>query len=715
MDVTLLAARDWREKVRRAVAQGLQEPYVAEGLRKDGSTFWGRVVGTNVAFRGERCRVTSVEDITEQYLAEKALKESEQKFRSLAERSPNMIFINSGGRVVYANPLCEEKTGYTVEEITSDDFDFRRLVAPESMETVQKAWERHRAGQDVEPYEYLFITKDGRKIPVVNSTRLIEYGGVPAILGVVTDISRVKEAEKKLRISEQRYRMLVETSPDAILHTDRETRILMANRRAAALAGIDRPERLHGALAAEILKFPASGTCIEDLKGDNVPSVLGGIECEFLRADGTTVPVEISASVLREDGEPSGFIFVVRDITERKQLEQERRNMERKLLHAQKLESMGVLAGGIAHDFNNLLMGILGNASLALADLEPHHPALDAVRRVEQSAVRAAELTSQMLAYSGKGKFVVRKVNLSELVREMTELLRVSVAKSAALRLELDDSLPPVEADASQLRQVVMNLITNASEAIGDESGVITVFTGTQEVGGDYLDGTLIGDGLEAGKYVVLEVTDTGCGMDEQTRSRMFDPFFTTKFTGRGLGLAAVLGIVRGHGGTIKVYSESGRGTTVKVLLPAASGEAEGEGLKSKSIERIDLSGRTVLVVDDEEMVRTVAREILERAGARVILASSGRQCLELYSQQKGGIDLVLLDTTMPGLSGEETFRKLRELDPDVRVVLSSGYNAQEVTSRFAGKPLSGFLQKPYRARDLLDVAASVLGGRNER
>ena len=441
---------------------------------------------------------------------------------------------------------------------------------------------------------------------------------------------------------------------------------------------------------------------------------MGGIRCEFLRADGDTVPVELSASVVKEEGEPTGFIFVVRDISEREGMEEERRNMERKLLHAQKLESLGVLAGGIAHDFNNLLMGVLGNASLALAELEQHHPARRLIERVEQAAVRAAELTSQMLAYSGKGRFVVTKVDMSALVREMAELLKVSISKSATLRLELADELPPVKADAAQLRQVVMNLITNASEAIGEKDGMITVYTGTQVVDSEYLDGTYMGDGLEAGKYVVLEVTDTGCGMDEQTLAKMFDPFFTTKFTGRGLGLAAVLGIVRGHNGTIKVYSEPGRGTSVKVLLPAVSGEASRRQRRAEQKVEADLAGRTILVVDDDSMVRSVAKEILERSGATVLLATGGEEALEIYRREGSGIDLVFLDTTMPGLSGEETFRMLRQLDPGARVVLTSGYNAQEVTSRFAGKPLSGFLQKPYSAGALIGIVARVLGGGGE-
>ena len=388
------------------------------------------------------------------------------------------------------------------------------------------------------------------------------------------------------------------------------------------------------------------------------------------------------------------------EIVLREKLEEAR--WEARLQHAQKLESLGVLAGGIAHDFNNLLVGILGNASLALEDTPKGHRVRPALDQIELTARRAAELTRQMLAYSGKGRFVVEPLDLSAIVREMRDLLEVSISKKAGLRCELDPNLPSIEADAAQLRQVVMNLITNASDALETEDGTITLRTGVSEVDASYLDDTEVGDDLSPGHYVWVEVSDTGCGMSEETRVRMFDPFFTTKTTGRGLGLAATLGIVRGHSGAVRVYSEEGSGTAIKMLFPAGDAEAVVSAPAGTPVAR-ELKG-CVLVVDDHEIVRDLTRRVLERAGLEVLEAADGLECLERYRERGDSIDLVLLDLTMPRLGGEETFTELRRIDPSVRVVLMSGYNAQDMTSHFVGRGLATFIQKPFTVNQLLDV-----------
>jgi CheY-like chemotaxis protein len=370
----------------------------------------------------------------------------------------------------------------------------------------------------------------------------------------------------------------------------------------------------------------------------------------------------------------------------------------------QKLESLGVLAGGIAHDFNNLLVAILGNAGLALMELPKESPARQTVQAIETAAQRAAELTRQMLAYSGKGKFVIEPLNLSKLVEEMAHLLEVSVSKRAVLKYRFAPNLPPIEGDATQIRQIIMNLITNASDAIGERSGVISISTGLMHCDRAYLQSSYLDSDLPEGDYVYLEVADTGEGMDEATRERIFDPFFTTKFTGRGLGLAAVLGIVRGHSGAIKLYSEMGRGSTFKVMLPAAalldqSGAEPSHG--STAPAAAETRALTVLVVDDDETVRSVTRRMLEHAGYTVLQAADGVEALEIYGANPG-IDVVLLDMTMPHMDGEETFRELRRISGDVKVVLTSGYNEQDATERFAGKGLAGFIQKPYRPAELV-------------
>jgi signal transduction histidine kinase/CheY-like chemotaxis protein len=386
----------------------------------------------------------------------------------------------------------------------------------------------------------------------------------------------------------------------------------------------------------------------------------------------------------------------------------ESRRLETKLVETAKLESLGVLAGGIAHDFNNLLTGILGNASLARQELPPASLGQPMLDQIETAARRAADLCKQMLAYSGKGRFVVQRLDLNKLIEDTTHLLQISIAKNCVLRFNLARDLPVIRADATQLRQVIMNLVINGSEAIGSRSGVLALTTGVARVDAEYLKGFRPDASPPHGDYVFVEVSDNGCGMDTATLARIFDPFFTTKFTGRGLGLAAVLGIVRGHKGGLKVYSEPGKGTTFKLFFPVAGGKAQDSATPFADTAPFKGSG-TVLVVDDEETVRTVAARMLERLGFGVVLASDGREAMDKFHADPGRFTLVLLDLTMPHLDGEETFRQMRLLNPGVRVILTSGFNQQEAVNRFTGKGLAGFIQKPFELSSLIQVIRSVL------
>jgi CheY-like chemotaxis protein len=382
--------------------------------------------------------------------------------------------------------------------------------------------------------------------------------------------------------------------------------------------------------------------------------------------------------------------------------------MERKLQEAQKLESLGVLAGGIAHDFNNLLTGILGNASFARLDIPANSPAQASLEQVELAAQRAADLCKQMLAYSGKGRFVVQQLDLSQLVRETGDLLQISISKTCALKYALAEGLPAISADATQVRQIIMNLVINASEAIGDRSGVISIATGVMHADRDYLTEAHLSPNIPEGEYVFLEVSDNGIGMSGETRARIFDPFFTTKFTGRGLGLAAVLGIVRGHHGALKVYSEPGRGTTFKLLLPRVEGPAEAVPGQPAPMAAWRGAG-AILVVDDEETVRATTRRMLERIGFEVLLAANGAEALEIYHREAAKVAGVLLDLTMPQLDGNATFTELRRLDPGVHVLLMSGFNEQDAVHRFAGKGLAGFIQKPFKPETLYAKLQEIL------
>lgn len=390
------------------------------------------------------------------------------------------------------------------------------------------------------------------------------------------------------------------------------------------------------------------------------------------------------------------------------------RTLEAQMLHAQKLESLGVLAGGIAHDFNNLLMGVLGNAGLALNQLPIRSSARVPIKRIEKITQHAAELTSKLLSYAGRGKFFVEVLNLSAVVKDMVDLLEAAIPKPHTLKCNFASDLPAVEGDPAQISQVIMNLITNASDAIGDQGGTITLSTGLVAVDRSYLMGTYISDDTPEGVYVYLQVTDTGCGMDEETMSKIFDPFYTTKFTGHGLGLAAVLGIVRGHGGTIKLKSVPGRGTTFTILFPCSDRQEALLDKEPDPTEKWQGNG-SILVVDDEESVRSVVAELLKQIGFQVHTAHDGTSALELYRELGEEIDAVILDMTMPDMGGDAVFGELCRIDRNAMVILTSGYSEHEVTEGLESGSFAGFIQKPYRPEVLMQKVFEALKTRDSR
>lgn len=421
----------------------------------------------------------------------------------------------------------------------------------------------------------------------------------------------------------------------------------------------------------------------------------------FQSGDGREFAVEISITQMFLEGRELFNVFA-RDVIER-------RRREEQAYQTQKLESLGVLAGGIAHDFNNLLMAILGNADLALMVVSAHSPAHPCLTEIENAAKRAADLCRQLLSYAGKGPSVIEAIDLNRVLEETANLLTVSISKRVSLRYNLTAGLPLILADPSQILQVLMNLVTNASEAIGERSGMISLTTNVMNCDLPYLAEISLDTQVAPGRYAYLEVSDTGSGMDREMVRRIFDPFFTTKTAGRGMGLAAVHGIVRNHRGAIKVYSELGKGTTFKILFPVAEGAARDATSEWK--KRIWKGSGTILVVDDEEHVRQLAGEMLEMSGFRTLMAPDGVAALRIFREHQSEIGCVLLDMTMPQMDGAETFRELRRIREDVRVIISSGYSEQEVVDRFAGKGLSAFVQKPYQFKTLIDAIRKVVGG----
>jgi signal transduction histidine kinase len=388
----------------------------------------------------------------------------------------------------------------------------------------------------------------------------------------------------------------------------------------------------------------------------------------------------------------------------------ERQGLERRLQSVQKLESLARLAGGVAHDFNNLLVGILGNVGYALSELPESSPLYGALGDAQHAALRAADLTKQMLAYSGKGRFLLERLNLNTLLEEMTPLLGSGLSKKASLTFELAAELPEVEADPAQMRQLILNLLTNAGDALGEQKGVISITTGVMHAERDYLSTTYLDEGLPAGEYVFLQVSDTGPGIEPGAVAKIFDPFFTTKFTGRGLGLAAVLGILRGHRGAIRVDSQRGQGSTFRVLFPVAVEVELEHGPSAPPDSGVFMGQGLVLVADDEETVRNVATRVLAKCGFRVITARDGAEAVKVYAEHAQQIVLVLLDMTMPGLGGDDVFRELQRIRPDVRVVLTSGYSENDVTSAFVGRGLAGFLQKPWVPGELVRTLRRAFG-----
>jgi len=530
---------------------------------------------------------------------------------------------------------------------------------------------------------------------LVNARRLKSPNRQQLILVAFEDITERKRA------ANARYRRLFETARDGIVILDAATgEIVDLNPFTERLLGYRRDE-LVGRRIWEIqpmLDVPNLRALIERISERGVLR----LDDLTLRAKGGISRVVEVLATIHSEGEQRAIQLNMRDISER-------RKFERELQETQKLETLGILAGGIADDFNNLLTGILGNASLALTETSPEEPVRVRLREIAEAAERAGFLTRQMLAYAGKGRFVTSRIDLGDLVREISALLRTSIARSVELKLDLARNLPPIEADPSQMQQVVMNLVLNGAEAIGKKgAGTVTVRTSVREMDASEAASLFMPEPSESGRYIQLEVIDTGAGMDEATQARIFDPFFTTKFTGRGLGLAAVQRIVRRHGGAIGVHSAPDRGSTFTVLIPA-KGEGASHSQAPEANVRSVPAGSMALVIDDEKAVRTLVEAALSRQGMKVLAADTGRKGVEVFREHARELSVVILDLEMPAMGGEEVLHQLVELNPEVPIILSSGFGEGEAAVKFSALPQASFLQKPYTAQRLVEAVSAVL------
>jgi PAS domain S-box-containing protein len=643
-------------------------------------------------------------DVTERRRAEELLKESEARYREIFEDATMGIYQSlPEGRYRIVNRAFAEMAGFeSPEQMISEvkNIGEQLYANPEERLLLNK-----HLGEDgfVRNAVFEFRKKNGDSFwGSVNSVVIRDEKGEPLYYhGTLLDVTDRKKAEDALRLSEERYRMLADFTGEIIYDRD-------LCRGGTRWAG--RADELTGFSIKE-LEYMG----IEGWRGrihpDDVERVLAeidiaikektvfSVEYGLMESDGTYMFIEESGGcIYDESGKPVRMLGAMKDISDRVFAAEERLQME----------SLGIMAGGIAHDFNNLLMGIMGSIELAMMDVNHGTPLHKNLKRAMNASHRAADITGKMLAYSGKGHFVMTQLQPASILKEMRDILRSAVPLSISIKTEISESLPVIMADASQFRQVLINIVVNSSEAIGDKQGEILITAGEEFISAEYLVSKRLDSDLKPGSYVCIDISDNGCGMDENIRKKIFEPFFSTKQTGRGLGLPAVQGIMRGHGGAVIIESVNTSGTKVRIIFPA---HVEREEVKQRGVSYSGVSSKSeqrsslVLVVDDEDVVRDLCMEFVSIAGYKVIGAADGLKGVEIFKEESDNLAGVLLDLSMPRMDGVTAFHEMKKINPDIPVILCSGYSEDDATRSFAGETLAGFLQKPYK----LDVLAEKL------
>jgi PAS domain S-box-containing protein len=694
--------------------------------REDGSSFYARLESIRtdepVAQQTETGRNhlirTMVIDITERKRIEDDLRESEERLRTLAQNAPDAIYVQTQRRFAYLNPMALKLFGAeTPDQLLGQPVIDR--FEPSCHDTVK---ERIRVineeRRSVNMLEEICVRLDGTPFHAEVSAAPVKWGEHDGALVFFRDITKRLELEERLRHNQimlartERIAQIGswewEVATDSVTWSDELFRIFQLDPTRGAPSfeehtGIFTPDsmaRLREAVGLAI--------------SDGIPYEL---ELQGIRSDGETRHIRVSGFPERgPDGSVNYLFGSSNDFTDRKRFEEERLEMERKLLHAQKLESLGVMAGGIAHDFNNLLQVVLGNLDIALDDIPPDSEARTSILNAIKASERSAELSGQMLVYSGSSLYLPRDIYLYDLLNKTKSLLQSSISRHVALDFDICTTLPPIKGEANQIQRLICNLVVNASEAIGDNAGAVTLRTGVTDCDEAYLSHSRLEIVPEPGRFVFLEVADTGCGMDAITQHKLFDPFFSTKFWGRGLGMAEVMGIIKGHHGAIMVDSEVGRGTTIRVLFSStqqapASTVHPMEAVETKPASAVDTNWRkTILVVDDEEMVRGLLIRRLEALGYDTISASDGDEGVHVFRERLNEIDLVMLDYKMPKMNGVEAFEELIRIKPEVKVILGSGYTEDVVMDSFPGQRPACVLHKPYNMADLKAELDILLG-----
>ena len=638
------------------------------------------------------------------------LRESEENFRALAEACPYGILIYQNEYWVYVNPAGQDITGYSAEELFR--MKFWEIVDPEHREIARDRGLRREAGEYVIPsYDLKIRTKNGHARWISLTTTTCTFNGKTAGMLIAADITKDRERREELWESEQKYRTIINNIDEGYYEIDLDGSLTFFNESTCRIVG--RPaQELHGLNYREYTGEEDARrlySIFREVYETGRPA--RSIDLGFYRPDGERRHVEVSATLIRNrSGELMGFRGLVRDITDRKQAEAEKAKLEAQLMHAHKMEAVGTLAGGIAHDFNNILQAINGYAQILLMNKKPDDPDYERLIHLEKAGERASGLIQQLLTFSRKVEGEHRPISLNEEIRSVRKLLEQTLPKMIDIRLELESGLWFVKADPMHMEQILLNLACNAADAMPG-GGRLTVGTKNVVFDEEYCRGHL---DATPGQYVLMTVSDTGAGMDPETLKHIFDPFYTTKEAGKGtgLGLASVYGIVKGHGGRIQCYSEPGQGAVFRIYLPATHKTMEACAEK-KSAQNAPATGgnECILVVDDEPTVREMAGEMLGHFGYRIFEAESGEHAIEVFRDNPGAIDLVILDLNMPGMGGYKCLQELLSICPEIKVLIASGYATDQHARQALSAGAVSFIGKPYHLREIAQKVRGALDG----
>lgn len=636
-------------------------------------------------------------DITERKQVEAGMRQSEEQHRLYFENVSDVIFVmDTEFRIINLSPSIERILGYKPHTLIGKTLQELDILNPTSLEKAFSDATRVLSGEKIPLSQYEFIARDGTiKFGEISATPLFQDGKVHSIVAVARDITERKQVENALKQSEEKYRTVLEANPDPVVVYDMDGNVKYFNPAFTRVFGWTIDECFGKSMDVFMPEetWPATRGMIQKvLSGES----FSGIETRRYTKTGKILPVSISGAIYRDgDGNPMGSVINIRNISEQK-------GLEKQFQQAQKMEAIGTLAGGIAHDFNNLLMGIQGRTSLISLDITPDHPHFEHIQAINDCINSAVNLTKQLLGFARGGKYEVKPVDIKEIVNKSADMFG-RTKKEINIHRRIHPEVWPVEVDQSQIEQVLLNIYVNAWQAM---SGTGELYLETENV--TLTDDDVQPYGSGPGNYVKISVTDTGVGMDETIQKKIFDPFFTTKerSRGTGLGLASAYGIIKSHGGIINAQSRSGEGATFNIYLPATQKEIVQE---ANFKTEVFMGTGTVLLVDDEDMIIDVGRKMLQHLGYEVLIAKSGEKAIEIYKKNQGEIDWVILDMIMPKMGGGNTYDKLKEINPDIKVLLSSGYSINGLAQKILSRGCDGFIQKPYNIKDLSQAIRKIL------